>query len=803
VRSSAQGSSGTGLTSQDLLCKTPSGGIIVRETAPNKPGTVLYIPPDELIKGSIVDEGVSAIPVASLAPLASSSCSPVPSSDESLCAFSYQVLTIERPSSDGDNNNFQWNAPIQSILILPTSDASGKLPPMIVLPHGGPHTASTAGYVPELAYLCGQAGYALLLVNYRGSLGFGQSAVEDLPGRIGDLDVNDVVHAASHVAGLGLVDPDKLFICGGSHGGFLAGHLIGQFPDLFKAACMRNPVTNIASMLTSTDIPDWCVIEGCGLGTYDYGKCTGPTAEQLIEMYRKSPVAHVQNVKVPTLVALGTKDLRVPPSQGLEFYYILRSRGVITKLLLYDDCDHPIGAVCSKADHWLNIKRWFDEHMPGSTSSSSASPPPSDTPETSSPPSNSKTSSSPSTPSATSSSSPSEAPSSQPPSTAPSKTASSNSPSNLSSSLSPSSPSQTSQYYLGATTTIASLPSFQDADPLVALMAGLETIVQPLVAVLSISLLLAVGMVAWEDYGAANLWPSRLMIVETSNLSKARTGAKASFTSLEDAKELHSTGFGIRTIHGLAFGREQRLSLLQEENENKMDFANTPSPLLPEIRAFNEVMKEHREKRLPRWQEVIFDATGKQAQRASSQASLPSEMKMKNAVEDLREVLLQVLEMQKLVADYQWDTVHNAIQASVLPKLEPAATALRQQMQLRLQEKDVTYEEIGFDWGSCAWRHCGALADAQEALDELDHLLGVLEPPECLFCLNVVERSIRDMLAVVPAKYHAVDGIPAYIQYHSALISSADGDDEFGDVLDQEYLKMLQELRNTASADDE
>jgi hypothetical protein len=49
---------------------------------------------------------------------------------------------------------------------------------------------------------------------------------------------------------------------------------------------------------------------------------------------------------------------------------------------------------------------------------------------------------------------------------------------------------------------------------------------------------------------------------------------------------------------------------------------------------------------------------------------------------------------------------------------------------------------------SCAWRHCGALADAQEALGELDSLIGVLEPFECLFGLDIVERSFRDILAV-------------------------------------------------------
>jgi hypothetical protein len=60
-------------------------------------------------------------------------------------------------------------------------------------------------------------------------------------------------------------------VCGGSHGGFLSGHLMGQHPQRFKCAGLRNPVLNIALMVGVTDIPDWCFIET--YGTQVRGQC--------------------------------------------------------------------------------------------------------------------------------------------------------------------------------------------------------------------------------------------------------------------------------------------------------------------------------------------------------------------------------------------------------------------------------------------------------------------------------------------------------------------------------------------------
>jgi acylaminoacyl-peptidase len=117
---------------------------------------------------------------------------------------------------------------------------------------------------------------------------------------------------------------------------------------------MRNPVVNLPSMTTATDIPDWTFVEA--LGTYDWQDYRPPTAHQLQVMWQKSPVRYVHNVTAPTLVALGLKDLRVPPSQGLEWYHTLRARRVPTKLLTYEEDDHAIAGVEAEADHWVNVR---------------------------------------------------------------------------------------------------------------------------------------------------------------------------------------------------------------------------------------------------------------------------------------------------------------------------------------------------------------------------------------------------------------------------------------------------------------
>ncbi len=303
------------------------------------------------------------------------------------------------------------------------SDSSGI--PLLLVPHGGPHGCTPTCWVPAYAYLAMSLGAAVLHVNYRGSLGFGQASVDSLPGHIGTNDVADMMQALHEVcASINAnannsnsednvtIDMNKICVVGGSHGGFLSAHLTGQHPEAFVSCALRNPVTNLPSMASITDIPDWCHIEAKGLGsapsvadstagsgtavtvggvvidtvnyniynsTYspkaiDTGKITGTYDFQCLSnnvlsdsdlqlMRACSPIAHIGNVKTSTLTVLGAKDRRVPYSNGIEWHRILRSKGVRSKMMIFPKDVHSIDSPCSEAEHWVAIKHWFEEDI--------------------------------------------------------------------------------------------------------------------------------------------------------------------------------------------------------------------------------------------------------------------------------------------------------------------------------------------------------------------------------------------------------------------------------------------------------
>lgn len=249
--------------------------------------------------------------------------------------------------------------PVSCIYYGPTNKEKGSQKrPLICWPHGGPHSVLANCFSPAASFFV-KLGYAIVFPNYRGSLGFGEDAINALPGYCGTVDVSDV-----HQATLSclkrfpdVLDSKQIFLFGGSHGGFLVTHLAAQYPETYKVVSTRNPVTNIASMTNVTDIPDWTFVEsGC---SFQMGKI--PDGETLGKMHKKSPISLIDNLKAPVLFLLGKNDRRCPPSCGIYMHKMLLTRGVETKLFMYDDC-HPLSKVDVEVDSLIQTALWFENH---------------------------------------------------------------------------------------------------------------------------------------------------------------------------------------------------------------------------------------------------------------------------------------------------------------------------------------------------------------------------------------------------------------------------------------------------------
>ncbi|KAG2146235.1 Alpha/Beta hydrolase protein [Suillus clintonianus] len=246
--------------------------------------------------------------------------------------------------------------PPTETLVIQSKKASttpGPKPICVTIPHGGPHASSTTAFSPATAALALE-GYTISLPNYTGSMGFGEKYIQKLLGHCGTMDVQDVLESVNELIRLGISEHGRQVVHGGSHGGFLSAHLIGQYPTLFNAAVMRNPMVSAGEMAAS-DIPDWAYAE-FGLQFTSDSLMTPATFKTLFEA---SPVVHVDDVRAPVLLLIGEDDLRAVPAQGLRFYHALKGRERSVEMLWFKGESHSLDGVEVARVSWEAGRDWF------------------------------------------------------------------------------------------------------------------------------------------------------------------------------------------------------------------------------------------------------------------------------------------------------------------------------------------------------------------------------------------------------------------------------------------------------------
>lgn len=262
---------------------------------------------------------------------------------------------IRFPSADGRE--------IQGWYILPVSYEAGKKYPLLLSIHGGPHLM----YGPSERsmwhewQLQAARGYVVLFINARGSDGYGGEFRDSLYGGWGDHDMPDQMAAVDALVENGLVDPEKLFITGGSYGGFMTAWIISH-TQRFKAAVAQRGVYYFMSFYGTTDIPRFVANE-TGMEPW----------ENPHKLWEMSPVAHTSQITTPLLIIHSENDFRVPIVDAELLFALLKRQGKTVKLLRYPNDGHEMsrsGEPAHRISRLNEMMNWFDAYCVPSASQS-------------------------------------------------------------------------------------------------------------------------------------------------------------------------------------------------------------------------------------------------------------------------------------------------------------------------------------------------------------------------------------------------------------------------------------------------
>lgn len=201
-------------------------------------------------------------------------------------------------------------------------------PPLVIFLHGGPTSACYPVFDPRIAFWT-LRGYAVLDLNYRGSSGYGRAYRLRLAGGWGELEVEDIRAAIDSLVDAGRVDPQRVFVRGGSAGGFSALRALVELPTLRGGASLYGVSDPLAlRRLThkfEADYLDWLIGD----------------PQQHAERYRtRTPLLQAERIRVPVIFFQGALDTVVVPSQTEAMVEALRQRGLPVEYQLFAEERH-------------------------------------------------------------------------------------------------------------------------------------------------------------------------------------------------------------------------------------------------------------------------------------------------------------------------------------------------------------------------------------------------------------------------------------------------------------------------------
>jgi dipeptidyl aminopeptidase/acylaminoacyl peptidase len=277
---------------------------------------------------------------------------------------SLKRLTKLNPQLDrvtlGQQEIVRWKSvdglEIEGVIVKPVGYRAGQRYPVVMQPHGGPEGADLNGWMGAYSrwgqMLAGH-GFVTFYPNYRGSIGRGPKYAmadhRDLMGK----EFQDMLTGLDQLTQLGIADPDRIGVGGGSYGGYTTAWAATYGSERFKAAIMWMGISNWHSMTGTSDIflenstVHWDAIMYDNYALY----------------WERSPLAHIKRAKTPTLIIHGAADPRVPIGQSQEMYTALKWKGVPVEFVTYPREGHGVAERAHQEDFMRRVIGWFEKYL--------------------------------------------------------------------------------------------------------------------------------------------------------------------------------------------------------------------------------------------------------------------------------------------------------------------------------------------------------------------------------------------------------------------------------------------------------
>lgn len=243
---------------------------------------------------------------------------------------------------------------VKGWVLLPKDYDPNQSYPAILDIHGGPKTVYGTVYYHEMQCWANM-GYVVFFCNPRGSDGKGNEFA-DIRGKYGTIDYDDIMKFTDLVMKkIPNIDVNRMFVTGGSYGGFMTNWIVGH-THRFRAAVTQRSISNWLSFHGTSDIGYY----------FSADQTAGHPIVDTEKLWKQSPLKYAHQVQTPLLFIHSDNDYRCPIEQAMQFYTILKQNGLQTKLIWFKGETHELsrsGKPQARIKRLEEITNWFESFV--------------------------------------------------------------------------------------------------------------------------------------------------------------------------------------------------------------------------------------------------------------------------------------------------------------------------------------------------------------------------------------------------------------------------------------------------------